>query len=60
MNEAVATIIGTLAVAALGGLTIVAYKHSKAYQKLFSGLGRRLELEPQQSMGPHRSQERSI
>jgi hypothetical protein len=34
MDNALATITGTIAVAALGGLTIVAYKHPKAYKKL--------------------------
>jgi hypothetical protein len=34
MDNAVATIIGAIAVAALSGLTFVAYKHPQAYKKL--------------------------
>jgi hypothetical protein len=39
MDHAVATIIGAIAVAALSGLTFLAYKHQKAYQKLSLFLG---------------------
>ena len=34
MDNTVATIIGTIAVAAFSGLTFLAYKHPKAYWKL--------------------------
>jgi hypothetical protein len=34
MADTVATIIGAIAVTALSGLTVLAYKHPKAYQKL--------------------------
>jgi len=34
VDNTVATIIGTIAVAAFSGLTFLAYKHPKAYRKL--------------------------
>jgi hypothetical protein len=49
MDNTAATFTGGIVVAALGGLTFIAYNHHN------SGFCRWLELESKQSMGRHRS-----